>query len=280
MGTTGWDAGEGDSRPVEARQMHRVLRTLIDAGDVDPAAPTLALFAGEYDRRVFDGLGFTDVSYTNITTHGTGLGTEADMIDAASLPEPDNSYDLVLAHAGIHHCSRPHQAVCEMYRVARRHAVFFENQDSLVTRGFARVGLMPSIEEAAVEFHDFQSGGVDGTGTPNHIYRWTRREVRKLIWSLDPPEPPEVRFFTEWDIELDRIKGRLERSAARRVPAPLVGGALRGTQRLLNRTLARQGNLFAAVITKRSPSVGAGAATGSGGVVTGVPATSGTTTTG
>jgi SAM-dependent methyltransferase len=252
MGTSGWD-GDGDSRPVEARQMHRVLRALVDSGEVDPTAPTLALFAGEYDRRVLDALGFSDVSYTNITMHGTGLVTgEADVIDAASLPEPDNSYDLVLAHAGIHHCSRPHQAVCEMYRVTRRHAVFFENQDSLLTRAAANAGLMPTVEEAAVEFHDFQSGGVDGTGIPNHIYRWTRREVRKLIWSLDPPEPPEVRFWTEWDIEFDRIRGRLERTPARRIPAPVLGGALRGTQRLLNATLARQGNLFAAVITKRA----------------------------
>jgi SAM-dependent methyltransferase len=185
---------------------------------------------------------------------GTGLTEgEAAVIDAASLPEADNSYDLVLAHAGIHHCSRPHQAVCEMYRVARRYVIFFENQDSLLTRAAARVGVMPTIEEAAVEAYDFQSGGVDGTGVPNHIYRWTRREVRKLIWSLDPPEPPEVRFWTEWDMELDRLKGRLVRTPVRHVPAPVVGGALRGTQRLLNTVLPRQGNLFAAVIRKRQP---------------------------
>jgi SAM-dependent methyltransferase len=252
MGNSGWDAGDEDHRPVESRQMYRVLTAHIEAGDIDPAAPTLVLFAGEYDRSVLEGLGFTNATYGNITMHGTGLVEgEAAMVDAASIPEADNSFDLVLAHAGIHHSSRPHTAVCEMYRVARRYVIFFENQDSLMTRGAAALGVMPTIEEAAVEAHDFHSGGVDGTGIPNHIYRWTRREVRKLIWSLDPPEPPEVRFWTEWDMELERMRGRLANTKVRKVPAPLVGAALGGAQRVLNTVAPRQGNLFAAVIRKR-----------------------------
>jgi SAM-dependent methyltransferase len=240
--------------------MHRVLQAHIEAGDIDPSAPTLVLFAGEYDRAVVNGLGFTDATFANITMDGSGLAQgEAAVIDAASIPEPDNSFDLVLAHAGIHHCSRPHQAVCEMYRVARRHVIFFENQDSLLTRTAVAVGVMPTIEEAATEAHDFHSGGVDGSGVPNHVYRWTRREVRKLVWSLDPPEPPEVRFWTEWDIEFERLKNRLAGTPVRHVPAPVVGGALRGTQRLLNTVVPGQGNLFAAVIRKR-----AAGATGAG----------------
>jgi SAM-dependent methyltransferase len=252
MGSKGWDGDLDDGRPIEARQMHRVLRAHVEAGDIDPAAPTLALFAGSYDRSVLESLGFTDVTYANITMDGSGLADgEASVHDAAALPMPDDSYDLVLAHAGIHHCSRPHAAVCEMYRVTRRHAIFFENQDSLFTRAAARVGLMPTIENVAVEAHDFHSGGVDGTGIPNYIYRWSRREVAKLIWSLDPPEPPEVRFWTEWDMELDRLKRRLRGTPVRHLPAPLVASALRGAQRALNSVVPNQGNLFAAVISKR-----------------------------
>jgi SAM-dependent methyltransferase len=254
MGNNGWDGDLEDRRPIEARQMHRLLRAYVESGDIDPKAPTLALFAGAYDRAVLESLGFTDVNYGNVTMDGSGLADgEAAVLNAASLPLPGDSYDLVLAHAGIHHCSRPHAAVCEMYRVTRRHAIFFENQDSLLTRAAARVGLMPIIEAAAVEAHDFHSGGVDGTGIPNYIYRWSRREVEKLIWSLDPPEPPDVRVWTEWDIDFERLKRRLRRSPVRYVPAALVSGALRGAQRILNSVVPSQGNLFAAVIRKREP---------------------------
>lgn len=274
MGNRGWDGDFEDCRPIEARQMHRVLHAHVDAGDIDPAAPTLVLFAGSYDRSVLESLGFTDATYANITIDGSGLADgEVALLNAASLPLPDDSYDLVLAHGGIHHCSRPHTAVCEMYRVTRHHAVFFENQDSLLTRAAARVGLMPTIESTAVEAHDFHSGGVDGTGVPNYVYRWSPREVEKLIWSLDPPEPPEIRVWSEWDVDFERLKRRLRTTPVRRLPAPLVSGVLRGSQRLLNSTVPGQGNLFAAVIRKRQP------ARGPDGSPTGTTASSSSATT-
>ncbi len=48
------------------------------------------------------------------------------MADATNLPFPDNTFDVVSVHDGLHHLSEPWKAVREMVRVAKKGIVIIE----------------------------------------------------------------------------------------------------------------------------------------------------------
>jgi hypothetical protein len=207
-------------------------------------------FAGSFDETVCSEIGLVNCTFTNIAplTHSTGT-TSAAKFDAHRMPQSDRSYDHVICHAGLHHCSRPHQALHEMYRLARKTVLFVENQDSLMMRAASRAGVVAWHELAAVVDGEYASGGVDGTGVPNFVYRWTRREVRKAVASFDPAYDTPIEFFSEWNLGSGRVssgllKRKLHLSEAR------AERTLEQLHQALNIAFARQGNIFAATIRK------------------------------
>jgi hypothetical protein len=136
-----------------------------------------------------------------------------------------------------------------MYRIAAKTVVAVENQDSPLMRVAARLGLANSYELEAVADGGGVSGGVDGTGVPNHVYRWTRREVTKTVRSFDPGRDVPVEFHSRWLIGTDRaltssMRSLLGDDASGR--AALVGAVNLG----LNAVARRQGNIFGFTIRK------------------------------
>lgn len=180
--------------------MFRTLSQLEGDGVIGPNDTYLILFGGALDASVFEALGYTNWLLSNLNP-STVQTDECPVIDARQLPFADEEFDHVVAHAGLHHTSRPHQAVCEMYRVAKRNVVFFESQDSLLMRIAARLGVASDYEINSNLLLGGQ-GGVDDSMVPNYIYRWTRREVEKLVRSVDPAREPKLRFFSEWGIRV------------------------------------------------------------------------------
>ena len=96
---------------------------------------------------------------------------------------------------GLHHCGSPHRGLLEMYRVAGRSVLVFENRDSLTMRLAVKLGLARDFEFEAVIDHGYVHGGYRNTGVPNAVYRWTEREVRKTLASFDPAHALPLRFF-------------------------------------------------------------------------------------
>ena len=47
-------------------------------------------------------------------------GRSFKQLDINKIEELNESYDYVVAHACIHHCSRPHNGILEMYRVSKK----------------------------------------------------------------------------------------------------------------------------------------------------------------
>lgn len=228
----------------------RLLQHYADVGVIKPDDSVLVQFAGAFDEAVCREVGLRNCTFANIApqTHSTGA-TIAQRYDAHRMPQPDRSFDHVLAHSGVHHCSRPHEAVHEMYRLARSTVLFVENQDSAMMRLATRAGVVSWHELPAVVDGGYESGGVDGTGVPNFVYRWTTREVEKMVASFAPAYETPVEFHREWNLGADRVsaqtlqrKLRLDDHRAERV--------LDFGYRVLNRTLSRQGNIFAAMIRK------------------------------
>lgn len=167
--------------------------SLLSDGAIDRDDSLLVLCAGPLDALVVGDLGFTDVTMSNLgdgDEHGSEFAWSR--IDAEAIDMPDDHVDVVLVHAGLHHCASPHTGLAEMYRVARKAVLLVEPNDSLVTKVGARLGLGQTYEHAAVVANGFVEGGMRNGPIPNFVWRWSPPELEKAIASLDPAYEPSV----------------------------------------------------------------------------------------
>ena len=174
------------------------LERLLRDGILDKSTPVLAVAAAEAERALFLDLGFTNVTISNLDSRlrGDEFAPFAwSFQDAQRLDLPDGAFDFVFVSDGLHHCDSPHRALLEMYRVARRGILVFESRDNTLMRLANRLGLSPHFELEAVIDDDFEFGGVNNTGIPNFIYRWTEREFEKTIQSYNPTGKHVFRYF-------------------------------------------------------------------------------------
>ncbi|MCD2187745.1 class I SAM-dependent methyltransferase [Actinomycetospora soli] len=223
-----------------------ILTDLLDRGVIGRDDAILVQFAGEFDEDVTARVGLTNCTFSNLAPDSPSSRLRAaNAGDAHAMPYADASFDHVIGHAGLHHCSRPHQALHEMYRIARQTVVAVENQDSPLMRLACSLGLAGVYEHDAVADGGGTTGGVDGSGVPNHVYRWTRHEVRKTVASFDPGRVVPIEFHSRWLIGSDRALTPGMRSAIGgrdRVIGLLNGG--------LNTLARRQGNIFGFTVRK------------------------------
>ena len=151
----------------------------------------LVLGAGKLDQKVFFELNYDNVTFTNIEN-----SKEKDLNYFNNIHDiklKDNSYDYCVAHACIHHSSKPHLAVLELYRVCSEGSLIIEANDSLLSRLACKLGVSEEYELSAIQ-KNIISGGVDNTNVPNYVYRWTEREVIKLMKSFRPDLKHNILF--------------------------------------------------------------------------------------
>lgn len=192
----------GDKEMVEAfRRRANFYSDCVRGLVPDPTASVLVVAAREADAKVLAELGFTDVVISNIET-----SLRSDQFapfrwshqDAHALAYEDRAFDYVLVHDGLHHCSSPHRALLEMYRVARRGLLVVESRDSLVMRLLIRLRLTADYETFAVHSSDGTGGGVDNTEIPNFVFRWTEKQVRQTINAYAPHAAHRIEFRYGW----------------------------------------------------------------------------------
>lgn len=105
----------------------------------------------------------------------------------------NNSYDYVVVHASIHHTSKPHNILLEMYRIAKLGVLIVESNDSFIMRLAVKLNFSEDFEKSALNYKTYV-GGVDGSHVPNYVYRWTEREIKKLFYSYQPDKKINVIF--------------------------------------------------------------------------------------
>jgi ubiquinone/menaquinone biosynthesis C-methylase UbiE len=105
----------------------------------------------------------------------------------------NNSYDYVAVHASIHHTSKPHNTLLEMYRIAKHGILIIESNDSFIMRLSVKLNFSEDFEKSAVNESNY-GGGVDESNVPNYVYRWTEREVKKLFYSYQPDKKINIVF--------------------------------------------------------------------------------------
>jgi SAM-dependent methyltransferase len=221
-------------------------RAIYKAG-IPRDAHILVVCGGDYNRVTLRENGFEHVTISNVDERVKGdefLPFHWSFQDAECLSFPDESFDYVLVHAGLHHCASPHRALLEMYRVAKRGILVIEARDSFLMRFAIRVGRVPAYETAAVRAHGFKYGGVRNTSTPNFIYRWTEREVQKTLASYAPQARIAIRFFYGLRIPENRLPFRSHSSHS--YISFIIGQAVK----LLAKLAPAQGNLFGFYVKK------------------------------
>jgi len=157
----------------------------------DKEAKILVVGAGELDRKVFDFLKFNNVTFSNLNnTSEENINFYENMHD---IKFNDNAFDYCVAHACIHHSSKPHNAILELYRVSAKGVLIIEANDSLTSRIACKLNLSEEYELSAVKKNKI-SGGVDNSSIPNYVYRWTEREIEKLLKSFKPEIKHKIYF--------------------------------------------------------------------------------------
>lgn len=178
-------------------------RNVISQWIDDKDASIFVVAGGERDKQVFFEAGFRNVVISNLDSRMSDSEVSPyhwSFQNAEKLNYQDGEFDYTVVHAALHHCSSPHRALLEMYRVARRAVIMIENRDSLLLRLLEKLKFTTSYETTAVYYNDCQYGGVNNTEIPNFIYRWTEREIRKTISSYTPHARHHIQFKYGHDI--------------------------------------------------------------------------------
>lgn len=170
---------------------------------IDKNSKILVVGGTKYDSNIFEKNNFLNVTISNLDKNNDYYPYKHSLQDLRKLNLEDDSFDYVVANACIHHTSRPHQAILEMYRVSSKGIIVIEGNDSLLIKIANYFGMSQEYELSAVISGDYSHdlGGVDNTNIPNFVYRWTEREVYKLISCYEPQFNHEINFYYDSDFE-------------------------------------------------------------------------------
>ncbi len=144
-----------------------------------------------------------------------------------------------------------------MLRVARKHVVFLEPNDSFSMRLLTRTGFSFPYEIFSVVYHGYEAGGVRDSCVPIFIYRWSTNEVRKAVSSYLAEYLFLIHAHSYWDFDVGEEGLSVRKETRIRALTSVFGATtllavLRILQVLLNLVpgLRRQGNKFFCCVEK------------------------------
>ena len=169
--------------------------------NINKSSKFLLISGSEHEIKILKNLGFSDFSVTYheesdgeiLKKYGFELNVNLFKSDIRNLQFENKSYEYVVTNATIHHVDQPHKAITEMYRVANKGVLIIESNDSLTMRIACKLKFAETFELSSIN-HEKNSGGLLDTGIPNYVYRWTEREILKLLNSYDPSNVNYVKF--------------------------------------------------------------------------------------
>lgn len=245
-------------------QFRAVLKQHLKPSKIDTNEKLLVIGGSWQDADVLLCAGFKNVTLSNFRPEieecaPAGLRDKVRLlaIDAEQIDLQDGSFDFVFAHEVLHHCRSPHRALCEMLRVASKHVVLLEPNDSFAMRALTWAGFSFPYEIFSVVYHEYNAGGVRDSCVPNFIYRWNKNELRKTVSSYLAEYKFVVHAYPYWDFNVDEseLSGRKETRIDR--ITSIIGvttflALLRIAQSVLNLIpiLRRQGNKLFCCIEK------------------------------
>ena len=245
-------------------QFLAVLLRYVKTCHIDTNGSLLVIGGSWQDVELLICAGFNDITLSNFQPQleedaHTNLSAKVKLlaIDAEQVDLPDGSFDCVFAHEVLHHCRSPHRALCEMLRVARKHVVVLEPNDSFSMRVLTWAGFSFPYEIFSVVYHGYEGGGVRDSCIPNFIYRWTANELRKTVSSYLAEYEFLLHAYTYWDFNVDEKELSMRKETRIDAITSVMGAktflaVLRAFQIVFNGTpiLRHQGNKFFCCIEK------------------------------
>jgi len=144
-----------------------------------------------------------------------------------------------------------------MLRVASKHIVLLEPNDSLSMRALTWAGFSFPYEIFSVVYHENEAGGVRDSCVPNFIYRWSADEVRKTVSSYLAEYLFLVHAYPYWDFNVDEKELSIRKETRIHAITSIMGAknflvVLRALQIVLNSIpiLRLQGNKFFCCVEK------------------------------
>ena len=184
----------------------RILSKGFNENFFDKTSSVLVVGAGPNDLHQIKELDLKNVLFTNLDYHG-GFNDFSPYkwkkSDLNKLTFDDNSFDVVITSATLHHLYSPHRGLCEMLRVSRIGIVVVESSDNLLTRISNKLRILPEYEIDSILKNG--KGGVENTHIPNHIYRWTKQEVKKTVKSFLPQTESSFIFLNGYYFPYQRL---------------------------------------------------------------------------
>ena len=179
-------------------------------------AKILIVGAGIDDFELFKKNNFINFTCSNLGGKKIN-GRSFKQLDINKIEELNESYDYVVAHACIHHCSRPHNGILEMYRVSKKGILVIESKDSFLMKVMTKLKLAEEYEISAINNPDSfgDQGGVDNSNIPNFVYRWTENEVKKLINSYDPKYKFQIDY--EYEFEFSNLLKKINNNFLKKI---------------------------------------------------------------
>ena len=168
---------------------------------IDKNSNFLLISASLYEVKILKDLGYLNFSITyhdedeknQFLDFGFKENINLFKSDLRDLTFKDKSFDYTITNATIHHIDLPHKAITELYRVAIKGVLVIESTDSLIMRLATKIKLAEEFEVSSVN-EDKNIGGLLDTAIPNYVYRWTEKEILKLLKSFDPKNINFVNF--------------------------------------------------------------------------------------
>ena len=173
----------------------------------------LLVSASTYEVKILKDLGYLNFSITyhdeseknQFLDYGFKENINLFKSDLRNLAFKDKSFEYAITNATIHHIDLPHKAITELYRVAIKGVLVIESTDSLIMRLATKIKLAEEFEVSSIN-EDKNTGGLLDTAVPNYVYRWTEKEILKLLKSFDPKNINFVDF--DYASDLTNFKDR------------------------------------------------------------------------
>lgn len=245
-------------------QFQAVFLRHLKSCNINTSDSVLVIGGNRQDAEFLLQAGFRDITLSNLNSEleeeayaNLGFRVKLLTIDAEQIELLDGSFDFVFAHEVLHHCRSPHRALCEMLRVARRHVVLLEPNDSFLMRMLTRAGFSFPYEIFSVVYHGYEAGGVRDSCIPNFIYRWSTNEVRKTVSSYLAEYMFSIHAYPYWDFDVGEVGLSVRKETRIHAVTSIMGvktflAILRILQIVLSRipVLRRQGNKFFCCVEK------------------------------
>ena len=166
-----------------------------------------------HEIQILRDLGYKNFSITyhkekdekNLQNFGFEIDKNLFQADVRNLRFKNQTFEYVITNATLHHVDLPHKAITEMYRVAKKGVLIIESNDSLIMKIACKFKLAEEFEVSSIDLKN-NSGGLLDTGVPNYVYRWTEKEIFKLLKSFDPKNINLVNF--DYASDLTNFKNR------------------------------------------------------------------------